>query len=68
MRMHLIKASHIGEWRNWLAHTTDNREVVSSILTSPTNLISGSIAVVAYKSHKLVVVGSSPSSRTKKNT
>ena len=34
-----VQVTNIGEWRNWLAHTTDNREVMSSILISPTNLI-----------------------------
>ena len=36
---------HIGEWRNWLAHTTDNREAAGSIPASPTNLTSQSRAV-----------------------
>lgn len=64
MRMHLIKASHIGEWRNWLAHTTDNREVVGSIPTSPTNLISPYRAEVACQAHNLKVVGSNPTTAT----
>ena len=31
---------YIGEWRNWLARTIDNREAAGSIPASPTNLIS----------------------------